>query len=211
MKSIRGAYEERGVESFYRERGHLYQNPHTAQIDALLSRYAERITGARILDVCCGSGEVTRAALSLGALEVVGVDPYTYAAYERQTGLVCLRYSFAELIRGALDDASMSLDNATGCAPTSRDVPASRYDLIICSFAMHLCPQDQLYALVYTLFKYSETLMIITPHKRPELEKLSGVLLCESAVELTPKGKRVTLKRYAMPHHPERGLIGGAP
>ena len=31
MKSIRGAYEERGVESFYRERGHLYQNPHSAQ------------------------------------------------------------------------------------------------------------------------------------------------------------------------------------
>ena len=194
MKSIRGAYAERGVESFYRDEGHLYHNPHTAQVEALLTRYADVISGASVLDLCCGSGEVTRAAIELKAREVVGVDPYTYDAYERETGLTCLRYNFAEIIGGALDAhrTSVMLDH----------IP--HYDVVICSFAMHLCPLEQLYALTYTLFKYTEEVIIITPHKRPELELISGVSLRESAIELTSKKKRVTLKRYIMPHHPER-------
>ena len=82
------------------------------------------------------------------------------------------------------------------------------YDLLICSFALHLCTAEQLYALTYALFKHTEEVMVIAPHKCPELELIDGVHLLESAVELTPKKKRVTLKRYVMPNHPERPARG---
>ena len=84
MKSIRRAYEERGADSFYHEEGHLYRNPHLLQIKALLSRYADLISMSCVLDLCCGSGEVTRVARTLKVAEIVGVDPYTYEAYERR-------------------------------------------------------------------------------------------------------------------------------
>lgn len=192
--SVRGAYERHGVDGFYQERGAEYTNPHMPQVAALLARWSSSAPrGARILDLCCGSGEVTRALRDVGEYQVTGLDPYTHVAYERETGLKCLRYSFAELIRGALE--------------TDPDVIASGgpvYDHIICSFAMHLCPPEELYALTYTLFKYSPELILITPHKRPDLESLTGVTLQETLIELTARGKRVTLKSYRMPDHPER-------
>ena len=185
--SIRGAYATFGVGMYYELAGEEYVNPHRAQVDALLERAAPLLSYERVLDLCCGAGEVTLAVRRLGAHEVVGVDPYTHLAYERETGRSCLRHSFSDVVTGALDREC-----------------ARPYSAVICSFAMHLCPKDQLYALVYALFKHTETLVIITPHKRPALETLAGVALRDQLIELTPRKKRVTLKIYEMPEHPER-------
>jgi len=61
---------------------------------------------------------------------------------------------------------------------------------------MHLCPEKQLYPLAYQLFQCSPQLVIITPHKRPQLEKLDGVNLDFDDFTLTQKGKKVFLKSY---------------
>jgi hypothetical protein len=46
------------------------------------------------------------------------------------------------------------------------------------------------------LLQAAPLLVIITPHKRPELEKLQGIeLLWEDAVE-TARGKKVRMKAY---------------
>ena len=73
---------------------------------------------------------------------------------------------------------------------------SGNYSCIICSFAMHLCPKEKLYPLVIQLFQHSENLVILTPHKRPELELLSGVELVFTDFAKTEKGKKVFLKHY---------------
>ena len=180
-KKIRCAYEEYGVEEYYQQLGHTYQNPHAPQIEALLRECEPLINYSSTLDLCCGSGEVTLALRQLGYERTVGCDPYTFDAYKAATGLSCLRYTFDDLLRGQL---------------------IGNYSSVICSFALHLCPEEKLYSLTYALFTLSPILVIITPHKRPILERLEGVILIERAEVRTLKKKRVSLKIYTMPQHP---------
>lgn len=79
------------------------------------------------------------------------MDPYTEPAYKKNTGKECLRYDFKDSVNGALENR--------------------RYDTIICSFAMHLCEQSMLNNLLYQLSRISDRLIILTPHKRPEINK----------------------------------------
>ena len=70
------------------------------------------------------------------------------------------------------------------------------FSSVICSFAMHLCPQDELFLLSYYLLEISPQIVIITPHKRPALEKLDGVELDFEDFVLTKRAKKVRLKAY---------------
>ena len=186
MAHIRHSYEDLGVDEYYRHHGDQYHNPHVKQVRELVIRGEKILKYDRTLDLCCGAGEVSGALIDLGYLNVVGSDPFTYRAYERELSRPCLKYSFDDLIRGALAN--------------------QQYSCIISSFAMHLCPKDKLYGLTYALFRCTEKVAIITPHKRPQLEHLSGVHLMAKDVAFTSRGKRITLKVYEMPDHPERKI-----
>jgi hypothetical protein len=70
------------------------------------------------------------------------------------------------------------------------------YSCIISSFALHLCPRDQLAPLVWQLFNCTSQLVIVTPHKRPELEQIEGIELSFTDHVLTQRGKRIRLKIY---------------
>jgi hypothetical protein len=48
------------------------------------------------------------------------------------------------------------------------------------------------------LLQAAPTLVIITPHKRPELEKLPGVVLAWEDFAETEKGKKVRMKAYRL-------------
>ncbi len=61
---------------------------------------------------------------------------------------------------------------------------------------MHLCPQEQLYPLAHQLLALSPNLIIITPHKRPQLENIQGIKLSFEDFVLTERGKKVRLKSY---------------
>ena len=57
---ISDKYRAKGVKAFYEEEGEDYRNPHEKQIKELLLDKKDLIKGL-VLDLACGSGEVTLA------------------------------------------------------------------------------------------------------------------------------------------------------
>lgn len=177
-KAIRNQYSELGVENYYLKHGADYINPHFQYVKQLVEQNQERLDYSKVLDFCCGGGEVSMVLRDLGFTNTVGSDPFTQKAFEKNLHKTCLPYSFQDVIKGKL---------------------AGEFSTIICSFAMHLCPEKELYPLVHNLFKHSPCLVIITPHKRPRLEDIEGVSLAFEDFTLTwEKGKKVRLKAYAL-------------
>lgn len=177
-QKIRLLYDELGPEKYYRDHADNYENPHLPQILALLERNYHRLDcSGTVLDFAAGGGEVTLGLRSLGARNVTGCDPYTFALFEQKTGLPCLRHSFRDVLKRGLQES---------------------YSMIISSFALHLCPQKDLFPLTWNLFQAAPLLVIITPHKRPELEHLLGIeLFWEDTVE-NERGKKVRMKAYRL-------------
>lgn len=175
-KAIRKYYEEKGVKAYYKENGASYHNPHFSEIQKVLTANQHRIDYHKILDFCCGSGEVSQILKELGYPASEASDPYTQEAYFANMGKACASWSFDQVIRGELEGT---------------------YSAIICSFAMHLCDKEKLYPLVYQLLQHSSMLVIISPHKRPDLSTISCCQLAFEDYSLTPKGKKVFLKAYS--------------
>ncbi len=181
FKAIRNEYAEMGVEGYYRNHADGYENPHFSYIQQLLEQNQHRIDYSKTLDLACGGGEVTLILRGLGFDNSVGCDPFTSSLYEKNTGNKCLNFSFEDIIKGAL---------------TTNESTRSLFTTTISSFAMHLCPEKQLFSLVSTLFLLTKNIVIITPHKRPELEKLTNTALLFEDFVLTERGKKVFLKSY---------------
>jgi len=177
-KAIRPLYEAHGAEGYYTTFGDTYENPHFPEIAALLERNLPRFDCAGgVLDFAAGGGEVTQVLRRLGVSHITGCDPFTYALFEKNTDLPCLRLSFEEVVRNGLP---------------------STYSLIISSFALHLCPPKQLFSLAWQLLQAAPRLVILTPHKRPELENLPGIALAWEDFVTTERGKKVRLKAYEL-------------
>lgn len=173
--SIRNEYQNSGVENFYKTHAQNYQNPHFPEIEDLLTRNFSKFDTTKVLDFSAGGGEVSQVFQKLGVREIVGCDPFTFALFEKNTRLPCLKFSFKDVIRG---------------------VDLGHNSLIVSSFALHLCPEKDLFPLVWNLLEAATMLVIITPHKRPELEKLPGIRLIWEDFSLTGRGKKVRLKVY---------------
>jgi hypothetical protein len=174
-KAIRNHYADLGVEGYYLAEGAGYSNPHFPQVRQLLIQNAHRIDFSHALDFCCGSGEVSRVVKELGFPLPAASDPYTGNAYSRNFGTPCLSFSFNDIIRGHLN---------------------ANFSTIICSFALHLCPEKQLYPLVHALLCCAPQLVVISPHKRPDLSRISGISVEFEDVSPTDRGKNVFLKSY---------------
>lgn len=166
--SIRKGYELLGVDSYYSKHKDDYCNPHKEIVQKLLLHAKENWNlGENILDLCCGSGEVTEVFMDRN---IEGSDAYTCEAYTRNTGKKCYNLSFKDIVKHGLE---------------------KKYDTIICSFAMHLCEESMLPVLLYRLAEASEKLVILTPHKRPECDGISGWRKVNSVKE-----NRVTITLY---------------
>jgi SAM-dependent methyltransferase len=154
--SIRAQYERHGAQNYYARFGDAYRNPHEPAIikslQASIARFEPDLS--RVLDLAAGSGEVTLELRNLGAKRVDGIDPYTADAYEARTGNPAQRLTFADIAAGALS--------------------GRHYSLIVCSFALHLCPRSRLPALAQQLAQASDALLILTPHKKPEIRREWG-------------------------------------
>lgn len=147
--SVRAGYEELGIEDYYKRHCEDYSNPHISIIKELIDiSNCIQYLGNNILDLCCGGGEITNI-LKDNNFNIEGLDPYTAPAYKKNTGKECLIYDFKDIVQGALQNR--------------------RYNTIICSYAMHLCEESMLNNLLYQLSLIANTLIIITPHKRPEI------------------------------------------
>jgi hypothetical protein len=155
-EAIRNAYARYGVREYYAQNGAAYRNPHEPIVRNVLAHAVERwqLDLSQVLDLACGSGEVTLALRDLGAVSIEGADPYTGAAYRERTGQEARPWSFEAIARGVLAER--------------------RYSLIVCSFALHLAPQSWLPALAYHLSLAADVLLLVTPHKRPQLRQAWG-------------------------------------
>jgi len=149
--AIRAAYEQYGVEGFYQRFGSSYRNPHERVIRATLQVAFARwdLPLDRVLDLACGSGEVTLVLRELGCAVIDGIDPYTHQAYAERTGHAAERITFEQIAAGALAGRS--------------------YGTIVCSFALHLVALSRLPALMTQLSLIGAALLVLTPHKRPQL------------------------------------------
>ena len=149
--AIRVAYEQYGVEGFYQRFGGSYRNPHERVIRATLREAVARwvLPLDHVLDLACGSGEVTLALRELGCAVINGIDPYTHQAYAERTGQPAEPITFEQIAAGALIGRS--------------------YSTIVCSFALHLVALSRLPALATQLSLISTALLVLTPHKRPQL------------------------------------------
>jgi len=176
LKAIRNSYADMGVEAFYKSAGSVYSNPHFPYISTLLRNNESRIDYSNILDFCCGSGEVSRVLKDLSYEHSEGSDPFTQKAYVATMNKACLGYTFQDVIQGKMD--------------------GRQYSSIICSFAMHLCPEKKLYPLIQQLFNCTKQLVLLTPHKRPKLDEVVGVALEFEDFTLTERGKKVRLRSY---------------
>jgi SAM-dependent methyltransferase len=156
IEPIRPQYEEYGAEGYYRQFGADYRNPHEPVIRELLQLVVPRwqLDLGNVLDLACGSGEVTLVLRELGCRQISGIDPFTQAAYLARTGTAAESLTFADLAAGALADR--------------------RYGLCVCSFALHLPPSSTLPLLAYQLSIITPALVILTPHKRPRIKSEWG-------------------------------------
>ena len=124
-----------------------------------------------------GSGEVTLLLRERGAARIDGIDPYTAEAYRRRTGQEAQPLTFANIAAGAL--------------------AGRRYSLIVCSFALHLCEQSRLPRLMMELRTISDALLILTPHKRPEIrEEWGWELFGELIIRLSNERPHILNKSF---------------
>ncbi len=175
MKKIRPLYDEHGAEGYYRAFADTYENPHFPEIKELLERNFSRFDCSQVLDFAGGGGEVTQVLQGLGVQSITGCDPFTFDLFEKNTRCTCLRLSFMDVIKNGLP---------------------GRYSTIFSSFALHLCPVRDLFSLSWQLLEAAPLLVVLTPHKRPELEKLQGIELVWEDVVSTERGKKVRMKAY---------------
>jgi SAM-dependent methyltransferase len=178
-KAIRTEYAEKGVEAYYRTQANAYENPHFRYIQQLLQQNQERIDYTKVLDLACGGGEVALILRGLGFENTVGCDPFTKRLFIKNTGLPCFNYSFEDIVKGRL------VAKVEG-----------QFSSIISSFGMHLCDEKMLYSLTNQLFMLTKNVVIITPHKRPQLEHFTEFELNFEDFVLTERGKKVFLKSY---------------
>lgn len=164
--SIRGQYEAHGADGYYQQHGADYRNPHEAIIWRIMQQVvpAWGIDCSSVLDLACGSGEITLILRAMGYPNVQGIDPYTHEAYFARTGQVAECHRFEDIAQGVLADR--------------------RYSLIVCSFALHLVDESWLPALLLQLRQIAPALLILTPHKRPQIRPTwSWTLRQETLIE----------------------------
>ena len=207
--SIRSKYEELGVEKFYQQQGHSYQNPHESKLNITLitllndvnnfdnlnnlinsccfSNFSSSVSSfslsssnkqsiLRVMDLCCGSGEGTRAFNSWCDklnnnnnnnkscfIEIIGIDPYTFELYKNKTGYKALNFSFLDIVKGKL-------------------LEYGYYNICICSFALHLAEHSVLADVLRILSQQVFYLVILTPHKRPVIEEKNGWKCIKSVI-----------------------------
>jgi hypothetical protein len=162
--AIRHQYEDYGVKGYYTRFGSDYRNPHEPIIGEVLRAAFERwhLDLTRVLDLACGSGEVTLALRDLGCSDIDGIDPHTTEAYLARTGQRAETFSFEQIAGGALDGRN--------------------YSLIVCSFGLHLIEVSWLPSLLARLKSISNRLLVVTPHKRPAIKTEWGWTLADELV-----------------------------
>lgn len=159
--SVRSKYQKYGVKNFYKWYYDQYNNPHEPIIKKAIQYINNNwdVDFSNTLDLACGTGEVTRILVDLGYNNIEGVDAYSCDFYNKKTNKNCEPISFDDIIKGNLDD--------------------KKYSIIVCSFALHLLEPSKLPIFLYKIAQISNQLLILSPHKKPEIKEEWGWILDE--------------------------------
>jgi predicted nicotinamide N-methyase len=139
-------YNEYGVDQYYSQIGSRYTNPHTEYINLSLKHDLD--VSKKYLDLSSGDGVVSKFLVCQGITQVRGCDPYLHSSYEKNLKLRCYPYSFTDILNGKLKE---------------------KFDVIICSYALHLLPESYLPNFLYKLTEVGNRLIILSPHKKPNI------------------------------------------
>ncbi|RDB17973.1 Uncharacterized protein C17A5.05c [Hypsizygus marmoreus] len=102
---------------------------------------------------------------------IIAADPFTCAAYRDRTSLPCAALSFKEISEGALPPIPSDTEVAGEEAMPGDGARTPIIDIIICSFALHLIEDpSQLFSLLWELSSKARWLVILAPHKKPEIK-----------------------------------------
>ncbi|KAI0356423.1 hypothetical protein OH77DRAFT_1423356 [Trametes cingulata] len=116
---------------------------------------------------------------------ILAADPYTAQAFHTRTSLYCHPLSFKDIAEGKLPEIASKPIGAPksnnssqtpspesslrGHSPPKVDTPI--IEMVICSFALHLIEKpSELFALLWELSTKARWLVILAPHKRPEIK-----------------------------------------
>lgn len=168
---VRNKYKLYGSsDEYYKQEKEHYHNPHFEIVKKLLLQLELEPNTQSVIDLSCGNGEVTSVLSEIyPSVTFTGVDPYMNEVYKRKQKRDCLKLSFKDLV-------------------TDFEV-FPETDIIVCSFALHLCPTDLLPTILFNLASKSKYLVILTPNKKPDIHQFWEL------VE-TQKEERVTMKIY---------------
>jgi hypothetical protein len=99
------------------------------------------------------------------------LSQFTVSAYETRTSGTCLPLSFEDITEGKL--------------PLPEHTSSKKYDLVICSFALHLVgDHSEMFSLLYALSQRAKWMLVLAPHKKPEVSSHSfgfqvvAILIC---------------------------------
>lgn len=151
--SIRDKYQKFGVKNFYSFHGGDYKNPHELAIRKSISYVFNKwpLDFSSVLDLACGNGLITKILDGLGVRNIDAADAFLSKEYKKETGRKCFNMSFEDIMKGSLRNNS--------------------YSLVICSYALHLLDEDKLPSFLLALTESTDSLLIISPHKRPYIKE----------------------------------------
>ncbi|KAJ8080819.1 hypothetical protein PM082_017654 [Marasmius tenuissimus] len=128
---------------------------------------------------------------------IVAADPYTAAAFVERTGFPCSSLSFRDVSEGLVPDTTTRIfstqpiaqavpapETATETEPEPEpetEVPDSsdgpKIEMVVCSFALHLVESpSELFSLLWELSTKARWLVVLAPHKKPEIKEGWGWL-----------------------------------
>ena len=194
---IRNEYASLGVDNYYNTHGKNYRNPHEMKINEALkkvlfnnkNKWMKELDLSYVLDLCCGSGEMTMFLKNYLTrhqqqqnMKIDAIDPYTNDAYLKRTGMTAYKHNFEDIHNGILWEI---MDSKYKC-----------YSLVVCCYALHLCENSRLSSVCYCLSMVANKLLIITPHKRPVIDRKMGWDLLYENVD-----QKVRIRLYQSMYH----------
>jgi len=149
-ESIRSKYVELGVDDYYKSNKADYKNPHSERVTKSLDYIISKIDIGYFLDLACGDGIVSEHLKSKGFTNFKGSDPHFFEIYENKFGVECDDSTFQDIANNGFNE---------------------KFDTIICSYALHLCPKSYFNNLLYQLAMSCNNFVVISPSKFPIIEE----------------------------------------
>jgi len=117
-------------------------------------------------------------------LIIAATDPYTSKAYKQRTGRDCHSMSFQDIALGLWPSADLEIQGDPRVEREPRregNTEGVLADMVICSFALHLVQSPSaLFGLLWELSTKSQWLVVLSPHKKPEIKSTWGWTLWDA-------------------------------